>query len=195
MATDVLEELTKLGDDGLRELLASMARTAQRIASRKHWAGSNPLGTPAAVEDFVANTIDSVLNGDRPWSRSDAHGLRQHLFTSLKSEIDNLAKAKDNDAREVLPDHVEHESSGPSPETLLASRRFAEAASQELFDAAGEDELLKGIADLFLEGYDSPEDFAARLKTPKERINAALQKLRRRLDSRGALPRLKEMIQ
>jgi hypothetical protein len=66
----------------------------------------------------------------------------------------NLAKAKDNDAREVLPEHVEHESSGPSPDTLLASRRFAEAASRELFNAAGEDELLKGIADLFLEGYD-----------------------------------------
>lgn len=194
MATDVLEELTKLGDNGLRELLASMARSARRIAAGKRWAGSNPLGTPAAIEDFVASTIESVLGGDRPWSRSDGHSFRQHLFMSLKSEIDNLAKAPDNAAREVLPHHVEHESSGPSPEILLASRRFAETASQELFDAAGKDELLRGIADLFLEGYDSPEDFAALLKKPKDRVNAALQKLRRRLDACGALPRLKEKM-
>lgn len=194
MATDALEELRKLGEDGLRELLASMARTARRIAGGKHWAGSNPLGTPAGVEDFVANTIDAVLSGDRPWSQSDGHSFRQHVFTALKSEIDNLATAKDNAAREVLPEHVEHKGPSPSPDALLASRRFADAVSQELAAAAGEDDILRGIADLFLEGYDSPEDFAAILMKPKERINAALQKLRRRLDASGALPRLKEMM-
>lgn len=194
MATDVLEELAKLGDDGLRELLASMARSARRIAAGKRWAGSNPLGTPAGVEDFVANTIEAVLCADRPWSRSDGHNFRQHVFTSLKSEIDNLAKTSDNAEREILPDYVEHQSSSPSPETLLASRRFAQAVWQELVDATGEDEILRGIADLFLQGYDSPEDFAALLRKPKDRINAALQKLRRRLDACGALPRLKEMM-
>ena len=107
---------------------------------------------------------------------------------ALKSEIDNLATGKDNVAREVLSEQVEHKALDPSPEALLASRRFAEAASQELAVAAGEDNILQGIADLFLEGYDSPEDFAAVLKKPKESINAALQKLRRRLDVSGALP-------
>ena len=38
-------------------------------------------------------------------------------------------------------------------------------------------------------------DFAAKLQKPKKEINAALQKLRRRLDANGALPRLKEMMQ
>jgi hypothetical protein len=194
MATDVLEELTKLGDAGLRELLASMARSSRRIAAGKLWAGSNPLGTPAGIEDFVAATIESVLGGDRPWSRSDGHSFRQHVFMALKSEIDNLATWKDNVAREVLSEQVEHKALDPSPEALLASRRFAEAASQELAVAAGEYNILQGIADLFLEGYDSPEDFAAILKKPKESINAALQKLRRRLDVSGALPRLKEMM-
>jgi len=194
MSSDALEELTQLGDEGLRELLASMARSARRIAAGKHWAGSNPLGTGAAIEDFVAQTIEAVLGGDRPWSRADAHNLRQHLFKALWSEIDNLATAKDNAAREVLPEHVEHQAGGPSPEALVASHQFAEAVSNELMAAAGDDEIMQGIADLFLEGYDSPEDFAAKLGKPKKDINAALQTLRRRLDANGALPRLQEMM-
>lgn len=195
MSTDALDELTQLGDQGIRELLASMARSARRIAAGKHWAGSNPLGTGAAIEDFVARTIEAVLGGDRPWSRADGHNLRQHLFKSLRSEIDNLAAESDNAAREVLPEHVEHQATGPSPEALVASHQFAEAVSNELMAAAHDDELLQGIADLFLEGYDSPEDFASKLHKPKKEINAALQKLRRRLDANGALPRLKEMMQ
>lgn len=193
MANDALDELTQLGDEGLRELLTNMAGSASRIACTKYWAGSNPLGTPAALEEFVSRTIDSVISGNRPWSRSDGHTLRQHLFKSLQSEIANLATAKDNDARCVLPEGAEHEAPGPSPEILVARRQFAEAAQQELFAAAADDDLLREIAELFLEGYEAPNDFATKLNVPKARIDTALQKLRRRLAAKGALPRLKEM--
>ena len=171
------------------ELASALSRHAKKVVARKKWAGSNPLGTGAACEDFVYDVINKVISGERPWSLASSHTLRQHLFQCIRSEVDNLSKRKDNANRDEFDGDGEAspEMALPqSPEKLLLQKQWAEEIEGELYVAAEEDPLLKKLVDLLMDGYETPAEFAATLTVPVDEINVALRKLRRRLQSRDS---------
>ncbi|MFO0607733.1 MAG: hypothetical protein U0324_31510 [Polyangiales bacterium] len=184
------EELDKLDQAALKELLAALSNAARRVAARKRWAGSNVLGTSSGLEEFVFGVLEKVLSGARPWSRTDGHTLRQHLFMCIQSEVDNLAARKDNAARDECEGDPEPASAFPSPEQALATKQWALHAQSVLGDVAGEDALLQKIADLWFEGYVMPADIAERLELPVEQISVALRKFDRRLQASEARSRI-----
>ncbi len=192
MNNDANDELRTLNPAQWEELVAALLQYAKKQVAVRKWAGSNPLGTGAECEEFVYRVVEKVIAGDRPWSRTDAHTLRQHLFMCVRSEVENLAHRKDNSDRDELDKKIANGKanpgrvSPPTPEELLMEKQQALRIERILYEVAPEDPLLQKLVDLFLDGYDSPTEMATTLNISVDQINVALKKLRRRLKKQDA---------
>ncbi|MDC0740961.1 hypothetical protein [Polyangium mundeleinium] len=181
MTNDAIDELRAMTESQYEELAAALSLHAKRVANRKRWAGSNPLGTASGSEDFVYGVVEKVISGVRPWSRASNHSLRQHLFECIRSEVDNLSKLKENVAREEFDGQPIADTFVPTPEQLLEQKQWAQHVERLLYEVASDDPLLRQIVDLWLEGFDKPADMAEHLGLPVDRINVGLRKIDRRL--------------
>lgn len=182
---DVITELSALGPAGYAELVSALSLRASQITRRKRWAPNNPLGTPAGIEEFVFGVFDKVIAGERPWTRASGHTLRQHLFASLRSEIDNLAQRKDNTTRD---EDVGTQASAPtiSPENHAETREWIAHVQTVVFKATEGDMNLTRLVEQLLEGVWKPADLAESIECSVDETNVMLRKLRRRLNSMGA---------
>jgi DNA-directed RNA polymerase specialized sigma24 family protein len=186
MANDAADELGKLSPLEFEELQLALARHAKDVSARvlpgKRWSSD-------ALEQCVFDVIEKVLSGTRPWSKAAGHTLRQHLFMCVLSEVRNQAKKKVNASVDDVAD-ADTAADEPSAEEALVNAERQKTIQDVVTELSKDNAVIRRVAELWLEGHDSPSEIAAITGFKRPDVNQALQTLRRRLRENASLKAL-----
>lgn len=98
MKNDVLEELDKLGETGIKKIYKQLLAFCQYSISSKAWGhGKQSTTKGREASDFVSSAIQKAIDGTRKWNKKKNPMLIDFLKGIIKSEINNAITSKENE--------------------------------------------------------------------------------------------------
>ena len=138
----------------------------------------------ATAEDLAHDVLLRMFQGTRVW-RPERVDLARFLHEAIRSMAHTAAGSPSG--RFVNHTPVPREPFADSPEVRLIAAESGAEGARAIVEAAGEDRIVREVAQAMMDGCDKPADIAAHLGIPVAEVYNASRTLRRRVAARFRL--------